>query len=281
MLGPIIPPSLVAVIYGSMTGDSIGALFLAGAVPGILLGLAMMGLIAAMAGRVGGIRHPRATLGEVAGTFVSAAPALVMPVIILGGILSGVFTPTEAGAVAVVYALGYGFVRGHFSFPALYQMTLRASATTAAVLITMGGAGLFGWVLSRTGFAGQVLSFVQSFASDPTVVLLLILGALLVIGTFLEPVPALIISVPVLRPMVEQFGLDPIHVGILVIMTLVLGAVTPPVGLLAMLASRMAGLEFSKSFGMLMPFILVWIAIILLIALVPELALWLPRLAYG
>jgi C4-dicarboxylate transporter DctM subunit len=281
MLGPIIPPSLVAVIYGSLTGDSIGALFLAGAVPGVLLGLGMMGLIAAMAGRVGGVRHPRATFDEVVATFVSAAPALVMPVIILGGILSGVFTPTEAGAVAVVYALGYGFVRGHFSLIALYEMTLRASATTAAVLITMGGAGLFGWVLSRTGFAGQVLSFVQSFASDPTVVLLLILGALLVIGTFLEPVPALIISVPVLKPMVQQFGLDPIHVGILVIMTLVLGAVTPPVGLLAMLASRMAGLEFSKSFGMLMPFIFVWIAIILLIALVPDLALWLPRLAYG
>lgn len=280
MLGPIIPPSLVAVIYGSMTGDSIGALFLAGAVPGVLLGLGMMALIAAMADKVGGMRHPRANIATVGATFVSAAPALVMPLIILGGILSGVFTPTEAGAVAVVYALLYGFVLRRFSFRSLYDMALRSSATTASVLITMGGAGLFSWVLSRTGFAGYVLAAVEPIASDPTIVLLMILGTLLVIGTFLEPVPALIITVPILKPMILKFGLDPIHVGILVIMTLVLGAVTPPVGLLAMLAARMTGLEFSKSFGMLMPFIAVWVAVILLIALVPGIALWLPQMVY-
>jgi C4-dicarboxylate transporter DctM subunit len=204
-----------------------------------------------------------------------------MPAIILGGILSGVFTPTEAGAVAVAYALLYGFVKGRYSLRALYDLTVRASGTTASVLITLGGAGLFGWVLSRTGFASMVLSQLQTFTSDPTLVLLLILGTLLLVGTFLEPVPALVICVPIIQPIVKQFGLDPIHVGILVIMTLVLGAVTPPVGLLAMLACRMANLEFSKSFAMLMPFIAVWVVVIFVIALVPELTLWLPRWAYG
>ena len=120
-----------------------------------------------------------------------------------------------------------------------------------------------------------------SVTDHPTLVLLIIILALFLIGTFLEPVPALIISVPVLSPIIKHFGLDPIHVGILVIMTLVLGAVTPPVGLLAMMASRMVGLEFSRSFAMLMPFIAVWVFVIIIVALFPSLALWLPRLVYG
>jgi C4-dicarboxylate transporter DctM subunit len=281
MLGPIIPPSLVAVIYGSITGDSVGALFLAGAVPGVLLGVSMMVLTALMADRVGGIRHPRASFTEVVSTARSAGAALVMPVIIIGGILSGVFTPTEAGGVAVVYGLLYGAVLRRFRFAALYEMTLQASATTASALITLGGAGVFGWVLSRTGFARDVLETVLTLTSDPTFALLLVLAALFVVGTFLEPVPAMIISVPVLQPIIKHFGLDPIHVGILVIMTLVLGAVTPPVGLLAMIACRMVGIEFSKSFKMLMPFIGVWVVVILMIVFFPGIALWLPRFVYG
>lgn len=281
MLGPIIPPSLVAVIYGSISGDSVGALFLAGATPGILIGAAMMALIALMAGRIGGVRHARAGLAAVRSAAVAAAPALLMPVIIIGGILSGVFTPTEAGGVAVAYGLLYGLALNRLKPSGLYAMVLRASATTAAALITLGGAGLFGWVLSRAGFARDVLQGLTGLTADPVLALLLILAALFVLGTFLEPVPAMVITVPILIPIGQHFGFDPVHLGILVIMMLVLGAVTPPVGLLAMLACRMVGLEFSRSFGMLMPFIGVWVLMILLVALVPGIALWLPRLVYG
>jgi tripartite ATP-independent transporter DctM subunit len=205
-------------------------------------------------------------------------PALVMPAIIIGGILSGAFTPTEAGAVAALYALVFGLVSRRHTFATLYRNFSSAAETTASALITLGGAALFSWVLSRAGVGQVALQFMLSITNDPKLAMLVLIAFFFLLGTFLEPVPALIIVVPVMGPLIAHLGYDPVHFGIVTIMLLVVGSVTPPVGVLAMVACRIAGISYNASLGMLSPFVAVWMAVILLVAYVPGLVLWLPRL---
>ena len=278
MMAPIIPPSIIAVIYGSVTGVSIGALFMGGVIPGILAGLAMLMLVWYMAPSVGARPSPKASWGERGRVTLLAMPAILMPLIIIGGILSGVFTPTEAGAVAALYALLFGLLRRQHSARSLYENFAAASFTTASALITLAGAGLFSWVLSRAGVGQAALQLMLSITSDPTLAMLVLILFFFLMGTFLEPVPALIIVVPIMAPLIAHLGYDPVHFGIVVIMLLVLGSVTPPVGILAMVACKIAGITYGQSLGMLLPFTLVWLAVILLVAFVPELVLWLPRM---
>ena len=278
MMAPIIPPSIIAVIYGSVTGVSIGALFMGGVIPGIMAGLAMLMLVWYMAPSVGARPSPKASWGERGRVTLLAMPAILMPLIIIGGILSGVFTPTEAGAVAALYALLFGLLRRQHSARSLYENFAAASFTTASALMTLAGAGLFSWVLSRAGVGQAALQLMLSITSDPTLAMLVLILFFFLMGTFLEPVPALIIVVPIMAPLIAHLGYDPVHFGIVVIMLLVLGSVTPPVGILAMVACKIAGITYGQSLGMLLPFTLVWLAVILLVAFVPELVLWLPRM---
>jgi tripartite ATP-independent transporter DctM subunit len=279
MMAPIIPPSIIAVIYGSVTGVSIGALFLGGVIPGVLAGLAMMALTWFLAPRAGARPSPKAASGaEVASATRRALPALIMPAIIIGGILSGAFTPTEAGAVAALYALLFGLFGRKHSFASLYRNFSSAAETTASALITLGGAALFSWVLSRAG-AGQVaLQLMLSITDNPQLALLVLIVFFFLLGTFLEPVPALIIVVPIMGPLIAHLGYDPVHFGIITIMLLVVGSVTPPVGVLAMVACRIAGISYNASLAMLFPFTAAWMLVIILVAYVPQLVLWLPRL---
>jgi tripartite ATP-independent transporter DctM subunit len=204
-----------------------------------------------------------------------------MPAIIIGGILSGAFTPTEAGAVAALYALLFGLVARRHGFASLYRNFASAAETTAAALITLGGAALFSWVLSRAGVAQATLQAMLSITADPQLAMLVLIAFFFLLGTFLEPVPALIIVVPVMGPLIAHLGYDPVHFGIVTIMLLVVGSVTPPVGVLAMVACRIAGIGYGSSLRMLAPYIAAWIAVILLVAYVPELVLWLPRSMQG
>lgn len=278
MMAPIIPPSIIAVIYGSVTGVSIGALFMGGVIPGILAGLAMLTLVWYMAPSVGARPSPKASWGERGRVTLQAMPAILMPLIIIGGILSGVFTPTEAGAVAALYALLFGLLRRRHSARSLYENFAAAALTTASALITLAGAGLFSWVLSRAGVGQAALQLMLSITSDPNLAMLVLILFFFLMGTFLEPVPALIIVVPIMAPLIAHLGYNPVHFGIVVIMLLVLGSVTPPVGILAMVACKIAGITYGQSLSMLLPFTLVWLAVILLVAFVPELVLWLPRM---
>ena len=278
MMAPIIPPSIIAVIYGSVTGVSIGALFMGGVIPGIMAGLAMLMLVWYMAPSVGAQPSPKASWGERGRVTLQAMPAILMPLIIIGGILSGVFTPTEAGAVAALYALLFGLIRRQHSARSLYENFAAAAFTTSSALMTLAGAGLFSWVLSRAGVGQAALQLMLSITSDPTLAMLVLILFFFLMGTFLEPVPALIIVVPIMAPLIAHLGYDPVHFGIVVIMLLVLGSVTPPVGILAMVACKIAGITYGQSLGMLLPFTLVWLAVILLVAFVPELVLWLPRM---
>jgi tripartite ATP-independent transporter DctM subunit len=278
MIAPIIPPSIIAVIYGSVTGVSIGALFLGGVVPGVLAALAMMLLTWFLAPRAGAQPSPRASAAQLGSASMRALPALVMPAIIIGGILSGAFTPTEAGAVAALYALLFGFAARKHGFASLYRNFASAAQITASALVTLGGAALFSWVLSRAGVGQAALEAMLAITDNPQLALLVLIAFFFVLGTFLEPVPALIIVVPIMAPLIARLGYDPVHFGIVTIMLLVVGSVTPPVGVLAMVACRIAGIGYSRSLGMLAPFIAAWIGVILLVAYVPELVLWLPRL---
>ena len=278
MMAPIIPPSIIAVIYGSVTGVSIGAMFMGGVIPGFMAGLAMLMLVWYMAPSVGAQPSPKASWGERGRVTLQAMPAILMPLIIIGGILSGVFTPTEAGAVAALYALLFGLIRRQHSARSLYENFAAAAFTTSSALMTLAGAGLFSWVLSRAGVGQAALQLMLSITSDPTLAMLVLILFFFLMGTFLEPVPALIIVVPIMAPLIAHLGYDPVHFGIVVIMLLVLGSVTPPVGILAMVACKIAGITYGQSLGMLLPFTLVWLAVILLVAFVPELVLWLPRM---
>ena len=278
MMAPIIPPSIIAVIYGSVTGVSIGALFLGGVIPGVLAGLAMMVITWYLAPRVGAGPTPKASGRERWAATGRAMPALVMPAIIIGGILSGAFTPTEAGSIAALYALLFGLVGRRHTPRTLYRNFAAAAAMTAGALVTLGGAALFSWVLSRAGVGQTTLQLMLSVTSDPKLAMLVLIAFFFLLGTFLEPVPALIIVVPIMAPMIQHLGYDPVHFGIVVIMLLVVGSVTPPVGVLAMVASKIAGISYSASLGMLTPYILAWTVVILVVAYVPELVLWLPRM---
>jgi TRAP transporter, DctM subunit len=278
LLGPILPPSIVAVIYGSLTGISIGKLFVAGIVPGIIAGLGIMILARLLAGKAGAKPQPRAPASEVRKAGLRAAPALMVPVIILGGILGGVFTPTEAGAIAALYALIYGLVGRRHTVGSTYNLLQSASLTTATALITLGGASVFSYVLISGGFAQATLNGLLTLTDDPHMAMFLMMLGLFLLGLPMEPVPALIMIVPVIQPALQHFGINEIQFGMSAIMMLVLGSLTPPIGVLAMIAARMANLEYGKSIMMLVPFMAWWLVVTFMVAYIPALSLWLPSL---
>jgi tripartite ATP-independent transporter DctM subunit len=276
LLGPIIPPSIVAVIYGSLTGAPIGALFIAGIIPGLIAGFGIMLLARLLAERGGARPMPRATWGEFGHAGVAAAPALMVPLIIVGGILGGVFTPTEAGAVAALYALIYGVLRRRHSIAGTYRLLSDVALTTSTALITLGGAAAFSYVLISGGFAQATLNGLLSLTESPAMAMLLMMLGLFILGLPIEPIPALIMVVPVIVPALKHYGINEVQFGVSAIMMLVLGSLTPPIGVLAMIACRMANLEYGKSILMMTPFMLWWLAVTLLVAFVPALTLWLP-----
>ncbi|WEX12063.1 TRAP transporter large permease [Chelativorans sp. AA-79] len=277
MMAPIIPPSIIAVVYGSITGTSIGGLFLGGVGPGVLAGVGMIILVWYLSKRAGVPRRDRAPVREMASATFLALPAMLMPLIIVGGIIGGIFTPTEAGAVAVFYGLLFGLVLRRHSAASVYRNLSAATQVTAAALINLGGAALFAWVLARAGVAGAVLDGLFSISTDPTAILMILIVFLLLLGIFIEPMPALILSLPVLQPIAVQMGYDPVHFGIVVLMTLIVGAVSPPVGILGMVAAKIGGVTYASTFSSLYPFVALWIAVILLISFVPGLVTFLPN----
>jgi tripartite ATP-independent transporter DctM subunit len=278
LLGPIIPPSIVAVIYGSLTGVSIGALFVAGVIPGLIAGSGLMVLAYLLADRGGATRLPRASLRKIGQDGLAATPALMVPLIIMGGILGGVFTPTEAGAVAALYAFIYGLVRRRHTAGGLYALLLASAITTASALITLGGAAIFSYVLVNAGFAQFVLKSLLAITDNASVAMLLLMVGLFILGLPIEPIPALIMVVPIVAPVLAHYGINEIQFGMAAIMMLVLGSLTPPIGVLAMIACRMAKLEYGKSILMMTPFMLWWLSVTMLVAFVPAISLWLPSL---
>lgn len=278
-MGPIIPPSIMMVIYGSIANVSIAQLFLGGVVPGLMIAVGLMAVAYLIAKKRNYPAPARSELPSIIPSFLDALWALAMPAIILGGIFSGVFTATEAGAVAVAYAALVGtFVYKTLNFKLLNELLVDAAVTTAAAMFLIAMATSFAWLLAWAGFGAAVLSALGGFSSNPTIAILLILGFILLLGLFIEGIPILIIFTPVLLPVVLGLKVDPVYFGVILVMAVVIGSVTPPVGILTYICCSIAGLTISQAFNALLPFCAVLIAILFAIAVFPGLVMTLPKL---
>lgn len=280
VIAPIIPPSIPFIIYGSIAGVSIGQLFLGGAIPGILMGVYLMVAVNVIARRRNFPRGERPTLRGIVHALRVSGPPLMLPVIILGGILAGVFTPTEAGAVAVVYALVLTMVfyrsLGAADIP---KILLETGVQAGVIMLVIAAASPFSWLLAREQVGQAVVQLLAHIGDNKILFLLLLNVILLVLGMFLDATAILIIVVPVLVPVFAALGLDPVHMGVMVVMNLMIGMVTPPFGLVMYVVCDILKVTITDFTRELWPFLLALVAILLTITYVPELVLFLPKLA--
>ena len=278
----LVPPSIDMIILGSVVNISIAALFIAGLVPAIVNGLFVMGITYLFALRLGLATEPWMGLAGILKAGRAAFLPLVMPVIILGGILSGVFTPTEAAVVAVVYAFFLAAVVYRElklrDLPKIAYFTVR---TTGVVALVIAAASAFAWVLTALRIPQQLTALVVSVTTEPWQFLLLVNILLLVLGTFLEAIPIIIIMGPILYPVAQSFGIDPIHFGIIIMANTGVGFIMPPMGVCLYAAMAISGLRLSRILGYLFPYILGLVASLMVITYVPAFSLWLPRLMIG
>jgi len=278
-IGPIIPPSIPMVIYGVMANVSIGKLFIAGFFPGVLLGLGFMVLCWIWAVRRGYPSRARATWRQRGRAFMSAFWALFMPVIILGGIVFGVMTVTEAASTAVVYALVVGmFIHREIGLKELPELIFRAAVTSGVIMMLLAAAGIFAWLLAESRVNYALSEFLFSLSRNPLTILVLVNILLLIIGCLLEPLPALIIFVPALIPLGHELGLNPIHFGAVMVLNLMIGMLTPPVGFLLFVVSAIGKIPMGPLVREVAPFLLMSLLVLALTTFWPAFTTWLPGL---
>lgn len=277
-LGIIIPPSIPMVIYATSANVSVSKMFMAGIIPGLLIGGALILYTWVKARRDGMQPMARGPApGQIRAVVSDAKWALLAPVIILGGIYGGIFTPTEAAAVGVIYGFVVGtFIHREIDLRNLYGIIADSALTTATVMLIVGSATIFGRVLTLEGIPALIAGSITEWVSAPWLLLLVITLVLLVIGTFMEALAAIIILTPILLPLAVSAGLSPEHFGILMIVNLAIGMVTPPVGVNLFVASRVAGVPLEQVVKGAFGPILVMVAMLLLLTYVPGLTLWLP-----
>ena len=278
IMGPIIPPSIAFIIYSSISGDSVGRLFMGGVIPGILLGLSMMIFAYAIAKKRGFPVEPKASWGERGRSFLYSIPALLMPVIILGGIMGGICTATEAGAVACVYGFIIGTVTKELKLSKLPDIFCDAAQTTAMVMMIMGTSQIFGWLLTLEKIPSMLASAVQSVTSSPTGVFFLLMLVILFLGCFMTDAAVMLIMTPLMLPLVKSVGIDTVHFGVVINMMAVAGGLTPPVGNLLYIASNIAEIPVLKAIKGLVPFLIAIFAVMALCIFVPPLVTFLPNL---
>ncbi len=279
IIGPIIPPSIVFIMYGVLASTSIIDLFLAGIVPGILLGLSQMAVIQLMAKRRDFAAGSPTSFSKIIHTGIRAIPAMILPFIILGGILGGVFTPTEAGAVAVLYGVILaGLVYRKLTAPTVVRIGLNVGRNLGELLLIIGASNLLAWILAAEQVPQRIAEGMLFISTEPVVLLLLINLVLFIVGMFLDTFPALIILTPVLLPIAEGIGVDRLHLGVIMVLNLMVGTVTPPVGVCLFIACNIGKVEVEAAIKEILPFILASMFVVLLITFVPELATTVPRL---
>lgn len=282
LIGPIIPPSIILIVYAVVAGVSVNALFLAGIVPGILLGLAQMALIAYYAWSQNFGKGAPFSIRVFLRAFADGMIPLGMPLIILGGIFSGFFTPTEAAATACLYAFLIGvFVYGELKIADLPRIILDSARMTGSALIIVGIAAPLSWILVKEQVPSTVAALMLQVSDNPIVILLLINLLLLLLGAFMEMIAALIISVPILLPIVVQLGMDPVHFGIVVAINLTIGMITPPVGICLFIGATIAKITPERLAIANMPFLIVSILVLLAITMLPGLVVFIPNLYQG
>jgi tripartite ATP-independent transporter DctM subunit len=278
-IGMIIPPSLLMIVYGSLTGISIGELFLGGIIPGLIIGIGLMAVAYWYALHEKHEVEGTSSLKELWASFKSAFWALLTPVIIVGGIVSGVFTATEAGAVAALYAFGVSFfIYKELKLKDLKKVFVKAAAITSSVLIILSYASIFGYIMAVEHVPSLIQNFLLSFSADRYVILFMILGFLVILGCFIETLASMIILVPILVPIGAALHFDPIQFGVLMIIALNLGGITPPLGILLLLTTGLAETTLSQSSKYIGIFVAVFLFAMLLLAYLPEAATFIPKL---
>jgi tripartite ATP-independent transporter DctM subunit len=277
VIGPIMPPSIPAVLYAVAASVSLGGMLIAGIVPAVVIAGMLCGYVWWWARDKDHLRLPRVAIGQLASATLGAIPALLAPVILVGGILGGVFTPTEAAAVAVAYILLLGVLDRRLRLPALYRVCLSAAETTGAVLLIVATSAIFSWIVAIERGPSLFAAALTGFTDNPLLFLLLVNVFVLAVGTLLDPASALLILTPVLLPAANQFGIDPLHFGVILIFNLMIGLLTPPVGLILYVLSSVTDLPFSTVVRGTAPALVPLVVALLLITYVPYLTLALPR----
>jgi tripartite ATP-independent transporter DctM subunit len=277
-IGPIIPPSLPMVIYGVTADVSIGRLFMAGFIPGILMGLSLMAMVVLIAKREGFPRQPFVGFGGIVRAFRESVWALLTPVILLGGMFSGYFTPTEAAAVACLYALFLGFVVYRTlelkAFPAIL---IETAETTGLVVVLVMAAGALGWCMSISRVPQTIAPAIVNAIQSPLVFLLVCNLILLVVGCFMEALAALLILIPILVPAAYSFGIDPVQFGLIMIFNLILGTIHPPIGVVLFVTARIANISYEAMSRAILPWLIPLLVVLVAITLWPPLTTWLPH----
>jgi tripartite ATP-independent transporter DctM subunit len=281
-IGPIIPPSIPMVVFGATAEVSIGSLFLGGFIPGLLLGLTMMIVIYLISVKR---KYPTIkgfNLYEVWEAFKDAFFPLLTPLIIVGGILGGVFTPTEAAAIASVYAfiLGFIFYR-EISVKDLKKILTDTVLTSATVLFILAGATAFSWVIAIEGIPQAVSNWLLSITTNKYVIILLLNIVFLILGMFMESLSILLITVPFLMPLISVIGINPIHLGVMVVLNLMIGLSTPPVGMSLFVCGKIAGVKLERLYKEMMPFLIPLLVSLAIVSYFPDTVLLLPRLVLG
>ncbi|MCD6582060.1 MAG: TRAP transporter large permease [Desulfuromusa sp.] len=280
IIGPTIPPSNLMVIYGSLMGVSIAGLFAAGILPGLLICVLCMAVIAALGRRLNLPKSEhRFSLMRIFWAFKSSFLAILMPVIILGGILSGIVTPTEAAAIAVFYALFISiFIYRALTFADIVDMLVRTARITGIVFLIIASASILSWWMTFMQIPQKIAALILFISTTPSVVVGLILFLLLIVGMFMDINAALIILAPVLGPLTTTIGMDPVHAGIMIVLALNISLMTPPVGACLFVMSSVTGERIEKISYALIPFLIVEVLVLFLVAFWPDLTLFIPRL---
>ena len=280
-LGPIIPPSLTMIIYCSLTGLSIGECFMAGVIPGLIIGLGVAVVTYFYARRLGIKGDERVPYRERRTAIKDGILAIIMPLIILGGIVSGIFTPTESGAIAVIYALVIGmFVYKEFTYRELPRIFLKAASMTGMALLIVAGASIFSWLVAYEKFPKMIITFLTGLTDNKYVIMMLLVLFLLFVGMFIETLSATIICAPILMPVAAQYGIDPIQFALIMVITLVYAGVTPPVGGVLFITMGIAKAKMKEALTYLAPYLGIICIVILLLIFVPQISLLLPRLLF-
>jgi tripartite ATP-independent transporter DctM subunit len=280
-IGPVIPPSVIMVVYGIAAGVSIGELFIGGVIPGIIMGIGLMITVAWYARGQPGLPkyHDRFSMRDLKDCFLDAIIALIAPVIVIGGIIFGIFTATEAGAVAAAYAFFVGrFWYRELTFKGLWQAFVNTMSMSAAILLIMGMSTSFGWILAFEQAPAQAASWLLSFSDSPNVILLLLMGMYLILGCFLEAIAIVVMTIPVVMPIITNLGIDPVHFGVIIAVNMSIGTITPPLGLVTFVMTNIARIsmqEFAKS---ILPFLIPLVGSLALFTLMPSLVTFLPQM---
>jgi len=278
-VGVIIPPSIPMIIFAGLTNASVGALFLGGIVPGILIGLGMMAFVYFMAIKKGYPRYERATIKKFFKLVLETLPALFTPIIIIGGIISGFFTATEAAAVASLYTLLISmFVYKTIKVKDLPKILTDTLALSSLSLFALAAASALGELMSYYQLSVLAQDFFINSIGTKWLFIIIIIAFFLFVGTFMDAIPAMILFVPVILPAATHFGIDPIHLGIIVVITLAIGLITPPYGLCLLLSAKIGELSIERSLVAVLPYILIVLIVLLFVAFFPEVAFYLPKL---